>query len=293
MELRHLRYFLAVADTLHFGRASRRLHASQPTVSQQIKQLEEELGAPLFERTSHGVRLSQAGEVFRTHATRALEDVHAGERALRALAGLELGALRIGHIPSLAAGLVVPAAAAVLQNHPGIKISASEGTTRRVERRLVEGKLDVGVGFAPSRAPEVEAEPIFEGRLALVVPRGHALAARPRVGLADLADEPFSLLAPGMRVRAMVDAFFGSARFSPRVVFEADAVATVLAMVRAGVGLTVLPEPRFLESERLAVVALAPAPQSHFAALLWRKGAPRSPPALAFAEAVRRVGRGV
>ncbi|MFT3764855.1 MAG: LysR substrate-binding domain-containing protein [Minicystis sp.] len=292
MELRHLRYFLAVADTLHFGRAARRLHASQPTVSQQIKQLEEELGTPLFERTSHGVRLSQAGEVFRAYAARAIEDVRAGAQALRALEGLEIGALRIGHIPSLGAGLVVPAAAAVLRKHPGLRIAASEGVTRRVERRLAEGKLDVGVGFAPSRTLEVEAEPIFEGRLALVVPRGHALASRDRVGLAEIAGEPLSLLAPGTRVRSMVDAFFASARFSPRVVLEADAVATVLAMVRAGIGLTVLPEPRFLEAERLAVVALAPAPQSHFAALLWRKGAPRSVAALAFAEEVRRVGRG-
>src|SRR5688572_2157969 len=107
MELRHLRYFLAVADTLHFGRAARTLHVSQPTLSQQIHKLEEELGSSLFERGPR-VRLTQAGELFRTYASRAVEDVLAGERAVLALRGLSAGTLKFGYLPSLR-GLVVPA----------------------------------------------------------------------------------------------------------------------------------------------------------------------------------------
>jgi LysR family cyn operon transcriptional activator len=287
MELRHLRYFLAVADALHFGRAARRLHVSQPAVSQQIKQLEDELGTPLFARKERAVALTQAGELFRAHASRALEDVHAGQRAISALAGLEVGTLRIGHVPSLTSGIVVPAVSAVLRKHPGVQIVSEEGLTRRVERRVADGKVDVGLGYAPSREPEVIAEPVFESRLALVVARRHPLASSPRVALRGLAGEPFALLAPGLRVRALVDAFFTRARFSPRIVLEANAVATVLAVVRAGLAITLLPEPKAAEIERLAVLPLSPAPQSYFAALLWRRGAPRSAAAVAFADEVR------
>lgn len=276
MELRHLRYFLAVADSLHFGRAARALHVSQPTVSQQIRQLEEELGASLFHRLERKVRLTQAGETFRAFAMRALEDVDAGRRAISGLTALDVGVLRVGHVPSLVS-VVVPALAKVRAKWPNLRVIATEAVTRKVERGLVEGKLDVGLGFAPARAPEIEAESILEGRLALIMPRKDA---RDRVTARSLSGEPLALLAPGMRVRGMVDAFLASTRSTPRVVFEANAVATLLAAVRAGIAPTILPAST--AGEGLVAVPLSPSPQSHFAALLFRRGAPRSPAAEAF-----------
>ncbi|MCY1015022.1 LysR substrate-binding domain-containing protein [Pyxidicoccus sp. MSG2] len=286
MELRHLRYFSAVADTLHFGRAARRVHVSQPTLSQQIRQLEEELGTPLFERARAGVRLTQAGELFRTYASRALEDVNAGLSAVGALRGLTTGALRVGYPPSMR-GLVVPALAAVLRRHPGLALSAEEAVVRRLERRLADGKLDVGLGYAPARLSDLDAEPVFDSRLALVVARGHALAGAESVGVKLLVEEPFALLSRGLRVRSRVDAWFAAMRFAPRVALESNAVATVLAIVRAGLAVTVLPEPRLADAERLVVKRLSPAPRSELAALLWRKGAPRTPAAELFAAEVR------
>lgn len=286
MELRHLRYFTAVADTLHFGRAARRVHVSQPTLSQQIRQLEEELGTPLFERARTGVRLTQAGELFRTYASRALEDVDAGRMAVGALRGLATGSLRVGYPPSMR-GLVVPALAAVLRRHPGLVLSAEEAVVRRLERRLADGKLDVGLGYAPARSPDLDTEAVFDSRLALVVARGHVLASAESVGARQLASEPFALLSPGLRVRSRVDAYFATLRLSPRIALESNAVATVLAIVRAGLAVTVLPEPRLADVERLVVKRLAPAPRSELAALLWRKGAPRAPAAELFASEVR------
>jgi LysR family cyn operon transcriptional activator len=286
MELRHLRYFSAVADTLHFGRAARRVHVSQPTLSQQIRQLEEELGTPLFERARAGVRLTQAGELFRTYASRALEDVNAGLSAVGALRGLATGALRVGYPPSMR-GIVVPALAAVLRRHPGLALSAEEAVVRRLERRLADGKLDVGLGYAPARLSDLDAEPVFDSRLALVVGRGHALAGAESVGVKLLVEEPFALLSRGLRVRARVDAWFAAMRLAPRVALESNAVATVLAIVRAGLAVTVLPEPRLADAERLVVKRLSPAPRSELAALLWRKGAPRPPAAELFAAEVR------
>jgi LysR family cyn operon transcriptional activator len=286
MELRHLRYFSAVADTLHFGRAARRIHVSQPTLSQQIRQLEEELGSPLFERARSGVRLTQAGELFRTYASRALEDVDAGRAAVGALRGLTTGALRVGYPPSMR-GVVIPALAAVLRRHPGLALSAEEAIVRRVERRLTDGKLDVGLAYAPARLPDLDAEPVFDSRLGLVIARGHPLAAAESVGARQLADEPFALLSRGLRVRTRVDAYFAAMRLAPHIALESNAVATVLAIVRAGLAVTVLPEPRLAEAERLVVKRLSPAPRSELAALLWRKGAPRTPAAELFAAEVR------
>lgn len=286
MELRHLRYFSAVADALHFGRAARRIHVSQPTLSQQIRQLEEELGTPLFERAKSGVRLTQAGELFRTYASRALEDVDAGKVAVGALRGLTTGALRVGYPPSMR-GVVVPALAAVLRRHPGLALSAEEAVVRRVERRLADGKLDVGLAYSPARLPDLDAEAVFDSRLALVVAKGHALAGADSVGARQLADEPVALLSRGLRVRARVDAWFAAMRIAPHIALESNAVGTVLAIVRAGLAVTVLPEPRLSEAEKLVVKRLSPAPRSELAALLWRKGAPRTPAAELFAAEVR------
>jgi LysR family transcriptional regulator, cyn operon transcriptional activator len=334
VELRHLRYFLAVAEALHFGRAARRLHVSQPTLSQQIMQLEQELGSPLFERRRQGTRLTQAGELFVRYASRALEDVSAGQAAVGALRGLEGGLLRVGYPPSLR-GLAVPALSAVLTAYPGLRVSAEEAVVSRVERRLSAGKLDVGLGYAPTAltslaahaAPgaqaELEAEPLFDSRLGLVVPGNHPLASAGHVAARQLASSAFALLSRGLRGRARVDAYLASIRLSPRVVLESNAVAAVLAVVRAGLAVTILPEPRFADDRgapqaldidpeldidearcrpqpgahahapaRLVVLRLSPAPQADLAAVVWRKGAPRSPAAAAFAAELRaRVER--
>ena len=285
MELRHLRYFAAVAEARHFGRAAQRLHVSQPTLSQQIRQLEEELGAPLFERARSGIRLTQAGELFRTYASRALEDVDAGRVAVGALRGLSSGALRVGYPPSMR-GVVVPALAAVLRKHPGLALGAEEAVVRRLERRLAAGKLDVALGYAPARLPDLDAEPVFDSRLGLVVARGHALAGAEAVTARQLAGEPFAMLARGLRVRARVDAYFNAMRIAPHVALESNAVATVLAIVRAGLAVTILPEPRLAEAG-LVIKRLSPAPRSELAALLWRKGAPRTSAAEVFSAEVR------
>jgi LysR family cyn operon transcriptional activator len=286
MELRHLRYFLAVAEARHFGRAARQLHVSQPTLSQQIRQLEEELGSPLLERGRRGARLTQAGELFRAHASRSVEDARAGLLAVEALRGLATGALRVGYPPSLR-GLAVPAIAAVLRRHPGLTVSAEEGVVRRVERRLADGKIDVGLAYAPTRLPEIEAEPLFDSRLGLVVPPQHPLAGAAAVSPRQLAGEPFALLSRGLRARRRADAYFAAARFSPQILLESNAVEAVLALVRAGLAITVLPEPRFAYAGRLVFLRLSPAPPPDLAALAWRQGALRTAASSVFAEEIR------
>lgn len=267
------------------------MHVSQPTLSQQIHKLEEELGSPLFERGPR-VRLTQAGELFRTYASRAVEDVLAGEQAVSALRGLAAGSLKLGYLPSLR-GLVVPALTAVLRRHPKLRVKTEEGVGGRIERRVLEGRLDLGVTYATSPRAELDVEPLFESRLGLVVGPRHALGAERTVPLAKLAGEPFALLSRGLRARTTVDVWFASVRFSPRVVFEANAVATVLDVVRAGLAVTVLPEPRVAGAERLPVIALSPAPPSQLTVLVARRAVPRSPAALVLIEELRARAVGV
>ncbi len=289
MELRHLRYFLAVADTLHVGRAARKLHISQPAVSQQLRELEGELGETLFERHARGVRLTPAGEVFRVHASRVLEDVRAGERALAAFANKQVGELRVAYLPSTTANLVIPAVAAVMKRYPGARVIAYEGVSRRVERLVAEGRADVGLGLLPVRRTDLVTEPVVEGRLSLVVHAKHPLAGEASASLRDVAKEPFALLSRSLRARALADAALARAGVEPTIALEADAVATVLAVVRAGLAVAVLPEPRVRRGDDLAVVPLRPRAPPHVTALLYRASALRSPLTEAFGEEVRAV----
>jgi len=293
IELRHLRYFLAAADTSHFGRAAKRLGISQPTISQQIRELETEMGSELFERRGRGVQLTASGEMFRTYASRALEDVSAGQRALFALSNKEAGELRVAYLPSMTAALVVPAIANVLRKNPRVRVVAYEGRSRRVERLVLEGKADVGLGMLPVRAQGLHTEPLFEGRLVLVVSRSHRLAKTgvTSARLSDVENEPFALLSRSLRARSLADAAFARARVAPRIALEADTVATALAVVREGLAVAVLPEPPIAASDRLAIIPLEPRPEAHVTAFFYRKDAPRSALAEAFAKEARTLTR--
>lgn len=289
MELRHLRTFLTIAETEHVGRAARRLHVSQPAVSQQLRELEDELGQPLFERHPRGMRLTPAGVTFRAYASRAAEEARAGARALEALARKDAGELRVAYLPSTTAELVIPALAAVMKAHPSVRVVAHEGTSQRVERLVAEGKADVGLGLLPVRRTDLVTEPLEEGRLALVLPTRHPLARERSepLSLREVAGEPFALLSRALRARAFADAALARAAIEPRVVLEADAVATVLAVVRAGLAVTLLPEPRLGGQPDLVVVPLRPRPPPHVTAFFFRASAPRSALAEAFTTEVR------
>jgi LysR family cyn operon transcriptional activator len=199
-----------------------------------------------------------------------------------------LGHLWLAYLPSLR-GVAIPALSTVMQMYPGVEIHADEAVARQVERRVADAKIDVGLSYMPARSDEVETVPVMEGRLALVVATNHRLAGTKLANIHDIAQEPFALLARPLRTRVWVDSFFGSAQFAPRVVLESNAVATVLAVVRAGLAITVLLEPGISEIYQLPVVAISPEPKSHQAALIWRAGVQRSWAASAFAEEILRA----
>src|SRR5262245_14417694 len=202
MELHQLAYVEAVGRHLHFTRAARELHVAQPSVSQQIRKLEEELGAPLFHRGRRGVELTEAGRLFLPHARAVLQEVTAGRTEVQELSALRRGTLRVGAPPSVGTHAFPAVLAAFSRRYPGIALVFREEGSLALGRRLVEGELDLAVVIEPVRHPALTTEPLLEERLLLAVSRTHPLAGGGRPGAggrpggqaidpATLRDEPF------------------------------------------------------------------------------------------------------
>jgi DNA-binding transcriptional LysR family regulator len=243
VELRHLRYFVAVAEELHFSRAAQRLHIAQSPLSQQIRQLEDEIGLDLFARTTRKVELTAAGAAFLTHARRALHEASRGiEVAQRAARG-ELGFVRIGFVDS-AAYKLLPRILPVFQRaHPDVGIELRELTTAEQLARLPT-EIDVGIVRDADPHDDVELTPLVNERLIAAVALGHPLAARGVISLADLSDDEF-IVFPRARVPHGVDRFVALCRscgFSPRIGQRALQHATVLGLVETGYGVALMPE---------------------------------------------------
>ncbi|MDB5896467.1 MAG: LysR family transcriptional regulator, partial [Ramlibacter sp.] len=180
MELRHLRYFDALAETLNFTRAAERMHVTQSTLSHQIKQLEEELGAPLFDRSGKQVRMTEAGEVLRSHMTPALEQIDRGLQALRAPGEAITGSLRLGATPSFNTRMVPQCVATLLNHYPSIQVIVEELSAGTILKRLRAGHLDMAVSYPPGEGGDLWFEPLYNEELRLVVRVDHPLARRRR-----------------------------------------------------------------------------------------------------------------
>ena len=190
MELRHLRYFLAVADALHFTRAAEALHVSQPTLSLQMMELERMLGAPLFDRIGRTVRLTEAGRVFRRHAIRALREVETGEARWPTSWGSGGGTLRVGVTHSFSTALI-PRAVARFRRRASRRRRGDREDQRPGDRAGARGRdLDLGIAYAPPESAEVVAETLFEEEVVLIVALGHPLARRDRVGVGRTGRAP-------------------------------------------------------------------------------------------------------
>jgi LysR family transcriptional regulator, cyn operon transcriptional activator len=241
VELRHLRYFLAVADEAHFRRAAERLHVTQPTLSVQVQELEKELGVALFDRIGRRVRLTQAGQVFRGYAERVMGVLEDGKTALAEIDGMLRGSLAVGVVQTVNAYLIPPVIARFSTDYPNVHLRVEELAAGEIESGLLDGSLDLGISFLPPAHKEIEAERLFEEELVLAVPPSHRLAGRERVRVAELAGEPLCLLGQGFCTRRIIEDCFDRAGTQPKVVVEMNSVEGVMAVVEAGGPATILP----------------------------------------------------
>ncbi|MFF4738477.1 transcriptional regulator CynR [Streptomyces sp. NPDC001262] len=285
LELRHLRYLLAVAEHGNFTRAAEDLHISQPTLSQQIKQLERTLGVQLLDRTGRTVRLTDAGEAYVHHARRALRDLAAAERAVHDVQDLSRGHLRLAVTPTFTAYLVGPLTAALHTRHPGITLTVKEMTQDRIETGLLADELDLGIAFAGAHLPGIAATGLFTETLSLVTGAHHADAAGQDgpLPVRDLAGRQLALLTGNFATRGHIDAYFGRHGVSPRIAVEANSLQALTEIVQRTALATVLPDAVTHDHPHLSPVPLDPALPTRTVTLLSRADAYRSAAACAFA----------
>lgn len=283
--LRHIRYLTAVAEHQNFTRAAEALHVSQPTLSQQIKQLETTLHVQLLDRSGRTVRLTDAGETYLRYARRALLELDAGTRAIHDVQDLTRGSLRLAMTPTFTAYLIGPLVERFSTRCPGITLSVQEMTQDRIEAALAEDTLDLGIAFAQARSSEIETQPLFVETLGLVVGNNHPRAGvQTPMDLRQLEQERLVLLSNDFATRRHIDQYFRDHGIDPRVAIEADSISAIVEIVRRGQLATVLPEAIAREHHGLHPVDLAPAIPHRTAALLRRKGAYVSAASHAFTE---------
>jgi DNA-binding transcriptional LysR family regulator len=245
VELRHLRYFVAVAEERHFGRAAERLHIAQPPLSQQIRRLEDELGTPLLHRTTRNVELAPAGEVLLDRARDILAAVEAAAQDARRAARGEFGRLAIGFTGSATYALL-PAVAATLRGAlPGVALDLrGELLTPAQVAGLLDGTLDLGLLRPPVRERDLAVEVLRREPLLVVLPRGHPLAAADAIPLDALEHESFVTYPSHFRsvLHDAVEETCAAHGFRPRVALEVSETATLVSFVAAGIGVSLVPE---------------------------------------------------
>ncbi|MEU3529270.1 transcriptional regulator CynR [Streptomyces sp. NPDC038707] len=282
LELRHLRYLLAVAENGTFTRAAEELHVSQPTLSQQIKQLERLLGARLLDRGGRTVRLTDAGEAYVQHARRALRDLAAAERAVHDVHDLSRGHLRLAVTPTFTAYLTGPLAAELHTRHPGITLTLREMTQDRIEAGLLADEIDLGIAFTGTHLPGITATELFTESLTLVTGTRHPAGDRSALPVEDLARMQLALLTADFATRTHIDRYFDQHGISPRTAVEANSIQALTAIVQRTTLATVLPDALAHEHPDLTVIPLDPPLPDRTVALLARTDAYRSAAARAF-----------
>lgn len=259
MELRHLRYFIAVARERNFSRAAGQLHIAQPPLSRQIKQLEDELGVELFDRATRPLRLTPAGQFFHTQAEQAIERLAEATESARRIARGRRAWLGIGFVPSALYGALPEVIRRFRQAQPEVEVGLSELTTLQQIEALKAGRIDVGFGRLAFDDAAIVGTVVDEEPLVAALPAHHPLARRRRVPLALLAAEPL-LLYPARPRPSYADqvlAAFRARGLQPAIGLEANEMQTALGLVAADVGYAIVPRSvQGLHREGLAYVSL-------------------------------------
>jgi len=294
MNLRDLAYLVSLAEHRHFGRAAEASFVSQPTLSTQIKKLEDELGVALVERTPRKVLLTETGREIARRARGVLAEIEEIKAIAQRTRDPEAGKLRLGVFPTLGPYLLPHLVPRVRQRFPRLELLLIEEKTEQIVRMLREGSLDVGILALPIHEESLHAEFLFEEPFVLAVPDDHPLAHRKaRLKLADLSDESLLLLEDGHCLRDQALELCQLAGAGEKVGFRATSLETLRQMVAANVGITLLPtlaiKPPVARTDNVQLLEFAGHAPSRRIALVWRKSSSLGPFLKRFAEVVRSL----
>ncbi|CUH96761.1 hypothetical protein P22_2872 [Propionispora sp. 2/2-37] len=245
MELRQLQYMLKVAEEGSFSKAAQKLYISQPSLSQCIQRIEQQIGLSLFDRSTIPLRLTYAGEVFVENARRMLNLDRQFQSQMQEIIDFKKGRLTIG-IASIRGSVLFPHILPLFcRKFPGIEVIHKDGTFAELEDFTLKGVTDLSLINLPLNRPHLISEPLFTENIVLITPRSHPLNKLditrppwPQIHFADLREEPFLLLNKGRKLRDLADQLFINSGFNPRIVFESGNYETILPLVKAGLGIT-------------------------------------------------------
>ncbi|UBU08858.1 LysR family transcriptional regulator [Nonomuraea gerenzanensis] len=290
MELRQLEYFVAVAEEAGFTRAATRLHVAQPGVSAQIRQLERELGEPLFDRSGREVRLTAVGEAVLPYARAALAAVSGMRQVADEFTGLLRGRVVMGGVATPSVLDLPGMLAGFHERHPAVEISLVESGPEQLLDGVAGGRIDLGLlGLGAPLPPGLAVQVVVDQALVAVVSRGHELAGARSIRVAELKGLPLICLPPGTGLRTALEEVCREAGFAPHVAFEAAEPYVLGQLAARGLGVAVLPESTVAAAEsELHVLAVTEPPLRGRMGVVWREGGRSGPAARAFIEHARR-----
>jgi LysR family transcriptional regulator, hydrogen peroxide-inducible genes activator len=242
MEMRQLRYFAAVVRTGSFSQAARECRVAQPSLSQQIIKLEEEVGERLFERTQRKALLTAAGSLLLPHAVSILEATRLGQQEIREMGGQVRGKILLGALPTIAPYFLPDIIYSFRKKYPAVELTLHEDTAQQLLRALEENELDLALISEAPRSPRIEIQQLFSEELFLCLPTLHPLVQRKQVNAADLQHEKFILMQDGHCLGDQARQFCHSSGFQPEISCRSVQISTVLAMMRTGLGISLIPE---------------------------------------------------
>ncbi|MEG0380387.1 MAG: LysR family transcriptional regulator [Kurthia sp.] len=249
MELRQLRYFVAVAEREHISEAAESLHVAQSAVSRQIANLETELGTELFERIGRNVKLTSIGKVFLEHSLIALEAIDFAKKQIDEYLDPEQGTIKIGFPTSLASFLLPTVISAFKKEHPNVSFHLRQGSYRYLINAVKTRELNLAfLGPVPKKDETIDTKILFTEKISALLPANHKFAQKAEIQLADLREEPFVLFPQGYILNKVVVDACKSAGFAPNVTSEGEDMDALKGLVAAGIGITLLPESAFYDS---------------------------------------------
>lgn len=289
MEVRQLGYFIKAAEMLHFTEAAAASFVTQSTLSQQIKQLEDELGMLLFDRIGKQVRLTEAGNIFLLHARQIILDIKKSKQAIFELANMVNGELKIG-VTYAFSSMLLPALTPFSEKYPGIMIHVEYGTAGELENKLRTADLDIILAFhEQADSSGLEMQPLFSSRIMMVVAKKNQLAKLSKISLKELGKLELILPSNGFSSRDLLNEIFRKNNITPNIKIEMNDVHSLLSMVESGNWATIINEKAIGTWDTLTAIPISGKELYKQAFILWQKGVYRKKSATLFMEELMKI----